>query len=303
MMPKKRMPTKYTRDDVEALNQITQAKLSLLQLKEKIGATKKGNNKYGKWTYKNCKFIADNWGKMSVIEIAEKLKRSKISINERAQRLGLKKPLLYSNYITVCELITAINGTTKNYTWMRYLMNKYNAPIVQKVMLFELEVDYIKLDDFYDWYKNHISILDLNGANLEFFKDAPDWFLEKHKADTIAHQYLIKTPWTNKDDETLKEMINAGCGYKEISIKLKRTGGAIKRRIADLKIKKHPKKAYNHISWTDAEIETVKDLYLKGYKPIVIMQYLDRSDLAINGLLERHNYFGRPPERFKPSKI
>ena len=39
------------------------------------------------------------------------------------------------------------------------------------------------------------------------------------------------------------------------------------------------------------EIDKVKELYLKGYKSCIIAEYVNRSALAINGILERYKYF------------
>ena len=88
-------------------------------------------------------------------------------------------------------------------------------------------------------------------------------------------------------------------GYREISIILKRTEGALKRKMLDLKLDKRPIKADNHIPWTKEEISIVKRLWLKGYKSMVIAEYVNRSALAINGLLERNLYFNDPPLKYK----
>ena len=80
-------------------------------------------------------------------------------------------------------------------------------------------------------------------------------------------------------------------GYREISLKLKRTEGAIKRRIGDLKVKERPLKADNLAQWSKKEIETVKKLYLKGYKTCIIAEYVNHSALAIYAMIERHNFF------------
>ena len=67
---------------------------------------------------------------------------------------------------------------------------------------------------------------------------------------------------------------------------------AIKRQFTVLKIPYRPLKADNHNMWKPEEIELVRNLYKKGYNSIIIRDYLkNRSQLAINGLLERHNYF------------
>ncbi len=102
----------------------------------------------------------------------------------------------------------------------------------------------------------------------------------------------------DEEDATLKAMVNSQkYGYREISIKLKRTEGAIKRRMLDLKMEKRPPKAENHNFWKQKEIDIVRDLWLKGYQTCIIAEYINRSALSINGMLERHQYFGDPPRK------
>lgn len=53
--------------------------------------------------------------------------------------------------------------------------------------------------------------------------------------------------------------------YKELSLKLQRTEGAIQRRICDLGIKERPVKADNHIKWTESEYMMLGEMIKNGY--------------------------------------
>ena len=82
----------------------------------------------------------------------------------------------------------------------------------------------------------------------------------------------------------------------EISQILKRTASAIKRRCRDLKIPK-PKRVKNRF-WTDEELNTLKDLWFKGYQPVIIAEELNRHSRQITSMLERQNYFGQAPLKY-----
>lgn len=66
--------------------------------------------------------------------------------------------------------------------------------------------------------------------------------------------------------------------YKELSLRLLRTEGAIKRRYHDLKIKEWPIRQEPHGIWTDEQINTVIQMYQKGYRCAVIKDYIDKSE-------------------------
>lgn len=282
----------YKHEHLPYLKEITKAKLQIIQIKDKLDKLYKNQ-----WSYKDCLFLVENWGQMPAEEIAKRLKKSYTSVISTSTRLSLKNAKLYSNYISLVDLFTHLNGNVDNYRWRKKLLIKYNAPIVKRCFYKEKIIDCINANDFFNWFKDHIHIMDIK--DYDFKLDAPDWFDEKAKADKRAYVYCNKRKWTEAEKETIIEMINQGFGYRDISTKLKRTGGSLKRFFTDNKIKIRPTKADNHIPWTNEEIGKVKDLYLKGYKPCIMQEYINRSDLAINGILERYKYFGKIPERFR----
>ena len=294
----------YSRDDLDDLQTLTSLKLHLKKLKNEFRTNYK-NEKYKQWKKEELDFIVENWGKVTPYEMMQKFKVTKSQLIKQIHELGLKNWLLYSKYITLCNLFgfkdskrSKSKNTYSNFQWYSRFLKMYNAPI-EKVSVWNVRsVTVIELDKFYEWFKDKIHLMDFYYTDVKFFKNAPEWFKEKLKADSMAYEYCKKRLWTKEEEEKIVEMINAGCGYREISIALKRTGGALKRHFTDIKLKIRPKKAYNQIEWTQEEIDKLKDLYLKGYKPCVIQEYMDRSDLAINAILERYDYFGQQFMRF-----
>lgn len=100
-------------------------------------------------------------------------------------------------------------------------------------------------------------------------------------------KYLVLSG-ERREDALLTQMLDAyRYSYREISIRLKRTEGALKRRMGDLGLKQRPLRADNHNPWTDEETEILMDLYYKGYVAEVMAEKIPRSALAINGKIER----------------
>ena len=242
-----------------------------------------------KWTLFELDYLKDNWGEVSIKGIANKLKRSVASVKNKAYKIGLRNMLDYGEYITLNQLMNIIKGKHGNGRYLKKV-EKAGFPIkYQKIV--SLQVKVIYMHQFWTWFEKNKHLIDLKNTEKGDFGYEPAWVEEKRQADKRAAEYKT-TPWTAAEDKWLKDLLQAyKYSYREISIKLKRTEGAIKRRMLDLKIKERPLRADNHTPWTYDEIEKVKKLYKKGYKSQIIAEYIDRSALAINGLLERNNYF------------
>ena len=241
------------------------------------------------WTLEEVEYMQNHWGDLSIKSIASKLKRSIHSVKVKARKVGLRRMIHSGEYITFNQLFNIIKGKWGVGQDYKMLM-KANFPIkYQRIINQQVKVVY--MDEFWDWFEQNKHLIDLKKTNNGDFGYEPAWVDEKRCADKRAAEYK-KTPWTAAEDDYLRKLLNSyKYGYREISIKLKRTEGALKRRMNDLNIKERPLRADNHTPWTNDEIEKVKKLYLKGYKSQIIAEYIDRSALAINGLLERHNYF------------
>ena len=256
---------------------------------------KKIENASKTWTFKEIEFLKSSWGEISIKKIAKTLNRSVNAIKLKAGRLKLGNWFEYSEYMTLNQFHQMLfKSPMSDYTvgiWKRAGMPIRHVRKINKTY------QMISLDAFIRWYKKHKTIIDISLTEDGDFGDEPDWLKEKRKADKMARAYKAR-PWTKLEDDSLKVLLSTyRYGYREISIRLKRTEGSIKRRMLDLGIKQRPLRADNTTLWTDHEIAIVKDMHLKGYKSVVIAEFVNRSALAINGLLERHDYFGAQPSK------
>lgn len=71
--------------------------------------------------------------------------------------------------------------------------------------------------------------------------------------------------------------------YHELSKKMRRTTGAIQRRVCDLKIMDRPVKADNHVCWTNDEFAKLGDLIKLGYGYELIAEKIGKSSKACRG--------------------
>lgn len=247
------------------------------------------------WSITEVEYLKSRWGETNIKTIARKLGRTLHSVKNKAFRIGLGDWRFYHEYISLNQLHELIfHAPIDTYTmgiWERAGMPYKNIKPINK------SLKMISLDSFIRWYKNHKRIIDISLTQDGDFGDEPDWLKEKRKADKMALCYKARF-WTQSDDQMLKSLLKTyRYGYRDLSVRLKRTEGAIKRRILDLGLKERPLRQDPHSLWKQEDILKVKDLYLKGYKSCVIAEYVPKSALAINGLIERYDYFGDTPKK------
>lgn len=295
----------YKREDKDFLNQMTDIKIASEILTRKIKSQKwhvKDPNKR-EWTLEELQFMKDNWGKLSKKQIAENLNRGYQGLIIKAGRIGLKNYFVYSEEVTLNHLYRLITGGQDLHGYELGILTRYGLPYDYSTPCKTAAYRSIKISDFLEWFENNKRVINLcNSEEGCFGVDEPKWLKIKRKADKRAAAYgPHNRKWTPEEDAKLTEMVNSQkYGYREISITLKRTEGALKRRMVDLKMEKRPPKAYNHNMWTEKEINKVRKMWLQGFQSCIISEYLPgRSALAINGLLERHKYFGDPPLKYK----
>lgn len=237
------------------------------------------------WTTAETDYLEERWGNTSIPHIAKTLGKSINAIKLKAGKIGLDTFLQSGEEITFLDLCKAL-GRPNNYgywstSWVTHgFPMKYKKVITKKFMV-------VNIAAFWKWAEKHKYLVNFAKFETNTLGKEPKWVPIKRRADVEAAKYKT-TPWTKAEDNHLISLLNTyKYGYREISIRLSRTEGAIKRRVCDLKLKQRPIKAENHTPWTDNEIQTVFTMVEKGYKPQVIAEYIDRSACAIRGLLER----------------
>ena len=145
----------------------------------------------------------------------------------------------------------------------------------------------INLEDFWKWADRNKTIIDFSKLEPLIFGKEPEWLEDQRKVD-IENNYFKKTPWTKSEDANLEFLLNQyKYSYRDLSLKTRRTEGAIKRRLVDLNIKARPIKMSNHNPWTKEEMEILIDLYNKGHSRNTYANHINRSSQACSGKIER----------------
>lgn len=236
------------------------------------------------WSKDEVMILEEYWEKSSIPNIAKRLGRTVYSVRNKAYRIGLSDHLHSSEHITINQLIKALGRSSYSYFMHSFVGNRA-MPIKYKKSI-NMEYKVISLDDFWKWAKRHRSFVDFSKMQEGALGKEPKWVNEQRKADQRYAMYK-KTPWTPDEDALLESLLATyKYTYRDLSIRIKRTEGAIKRRVLDLNIKMRPVKDNVKI-WTKEEADILIDMAARGYKPEIIAEYIDRSALSIRGKLER----------------
>lgn len=147
----------------------------------------------------------------------------------------------------------------------------------------------VNLDEFWQWAEKNRGLLDFSKLEENILGKEPEWVKEKRRLDRERNQrYKNKTiPWTKTEDEQLIFLLRQQkYTYHEISRRLRRTEGAILRRIIDLNIKDRPLRAKKQ-AWTEEKKGMLIQLIEKGYCYELIAEQLEYSSKAIRGFVYR----------------
>lgn len=238
------------------------------------------------WTDQDIDYLECKWGEVSIPKIAKGLNRTINAIKLKAYRLGLGRHLYSGEEITFNQLLQAL-GQSQNYSQHKISWIKHGLPVRYKQSIVK-RYRMVKIDAFWLWAGKHKNLVDFSRFEENMLGKEPAWVSEKRRADIAAAKAFKTTPWTYGEDQHLVKLLNEyQYGYKEMSERLHRTEGALKRRMVDLGLKQRPLRADNHHPWNKDDVETVKALAGKGYIPELISQHVGCSACAVRGLLER----------------
>lgn len=241
--------------------------------------------KSSNWTSEEKELLRDMWGDKSFPVMAKRLGRSINAIKIMAGRLNLPRMLDCGNYVTFSALLEAI-GQHHNYSFCVSRWTDRGLPI-KKQRVNTTSFRTVDIDDFWLWAEKNKDAVDFSRFEPGNLGKEPDWVAEKRRADQLKILQFKKTPWTKMEDEELVRLLNQfKYSYIDISAKLQRTEGAIKRRVKDLNLKQRPVKQANR-PWEAEEVEILLKLKTKGYGFAYIGQQLNRSAQACRGRYER----------------
>lgn len=234
-----------------------------------------------KWKKEELDYLENSWGQSSIPAIAKNLGRSVDAVKIKAVRLGLGRHIHSGVRITFCQFCKAIG---KSYSQAKSRYENAGLPIHYQKSI-KKRYAMVDIDEFWEWAKDNKDIVDFNAFPEGTFGAEPEWAKEARRADYISRTKT--TPWTAAEDNELRHLLNQyKYTYDEISQRLHRTEGAVKRRISTLDLPQRPVRRED-AKWTDEEIAVLIQMRESGHHWEEIGRTLGRSALATRGKYER----------------
>lgn len=236
------------------------------------------------WTAEERAFLEDKWGTTSIPTIAKRLGRSVNAVKLKAGKMGLTRFLHCGEYITLNQLMIALEKKG-GYTDHRKRLERKGCPIrLKKAVRCSFRIVY--MNEFWAWAEQHKECLDLSRVEPLALGPEPPWAAEKRKADQLVPMNRGRD-WTPREDALLKAMLKEQrYSYAELAKTLRRTAGAIKRRITTLDLRERPIPVED-TPWTEDETARLETMLRAGYSFDIIGRKLGRSGLACRGKYER----------------
>ena len=239
------------------------------------------------WTPEEESYLCESWGYTSIDGICKRLGRSKNAIMIRVKKLGLSKFLESGDYITMHQLVLALGyGASDSYKVTSWIENR-GFPVRTKVRSSNARIRVVYIEDFWAWAEKNRSFIDFSRMEPLALGAEPEWLPEQRRNDYNSYALQRKDPWTPNEDSRLKMLLKQQrYGYAELSNMLRRSAGAIQRRINDLGIKERPVKADTHgasAQWTTEHIKILADGIRDGLSYTMIGNKIGKSEKAIRG--------------------
>lgn len=131
------------------------------------------------WKPEEEDYLMEKWGQISVPAIAKKLNRTTNAVKVRAQRLGLGAVLMAGEYVTLNQLLLAVNGGSSSYGYkMKSWVENRGLPVhTKKVNRCSFRVVYI--EEFWEWAERYRSFIDFSKMEPLALGEEPDWVAEQ----------------------------------------------------------------------------------------------------------------------------
>ncbi|MFC5402301.1 hypothetical protein [Cohnella soli] len=183
------------------------------------------------WSDEEKEFLQQQWGRLDLPTLANRLGRPEGGIMNMVTRLSLGPAKDGEGKLTANQLAGALQvdqHTVIDY-WIAKCGLKAEKRIVKKVKPMMM----IALNDFWSWAQLNQDKLDTRRFAHETLGPEPVWMEEKREADSLRPE-SERRPWHAEDDEMLMRL-KGTMTYKEIASLMGRTDNGVEKRIMRLR--------------------------------------------------------------------
>jgi predicted DNA-binding transcriptional regulator AlpA len=274
------MKKRWTEEEVVEMLSMKKKGCSWQEIADRLGRTviscRKKYTKLGveerRWTEEEKSILEQDWGRISIDMIAQKVKRSKLAVRVKAERLGLGTYLANLKALTVSELAEMIGEKYSTvYNWIK----RNNFPARKRKVSGKMVVYLVYPNEFWKWAKEHERLLDFDAISRNWIGPKPEWFKER-----VGKTRKQRRVWTKEEEERLRQLLRFHkYDYERIAKELDRTAQSVEARIRILGLKERPVRAFFR-TWTKEEVSKLIEMRRDGCSWGKIAAELGRSSFA-----------------------
>lgn len=240
------------------------------------------------WTPEEVEYLEENWGDKTVKAIAKKLNRTETAITEKKNRLHLGRHTDQDPRVPLNQILVIIYGERGRWNASKTeQLLKNNIPYhMHRVN--ERKFRVVDMREFWPWAEEHKWLFDFSNFEWRALGPEPEWVPKKREMDRRREKRIgpHNQPWTKSNDYFLQKMIADGMTMTQISRKLRRSEGAIKKRCQNLGCK-HPRREESR-PFSEEEVQKIIELHEYTDCWELIGDELNRSALACRARYERY---------------
>lgn len=241
------------------------------------------------WTKAEETYLEESWGRVKLKSIARKLGRSEHAVSTRIQLMGLGPGLQNGVRISFNQFLIALTGRSTGDGYAKKQLIAAGFPVHSQTVRSKKKYTTVDIDEFWEFAEKNKHLFNFAGMEPCIFGPEPEWAKLKRKLDAgrASRMHAHNDPWTAEEDARLVSLLRSyKYTYTELSEKLRRTEGAIKRRIYDLGIRERAVRPETK-PWTEEETQALIRMHDQGYGWDNIGQELNRTALGCRGKYER----------------
>jgi hypothetical protein len=198
--------------------------------------------------------------------------------------MNLGKFLESGDYVTVNQFMLAFNKTNFHSYNLKSWVENRGFPVKYKTII-NKRVKVVYMEEFWAWAEKNRAFINFARLEKNILGIEPAWVKEQRRLDSADSELYKTSPWTKAEDHQLIYYLKLfRFSYDDLSKMLRRTCGAIQRRICDLGVKERPLKADNHANpWETADINRLIFGIKNGFSYELIAEKVGRSSKAVRG--------------------
>ena len=239
------------------------------------------------WTKEEYEYLDEHWGSISIPTIAQNLNRSVNAVKIKAGKRQLGAVLESGDYISLNQLITAVTGSRKSYSYHMTSWAKNRGLPVHTKRVNQCSFRVVYINEFWKWAEKNRCFLDFSKMEPLILGEEPEWVAKQRRKDFEAFAIQRTDPWTPEEDSRLKMLLKKQkYGYAELSEMLRRSEGAIQSRCITLNLRERPLKADTHgdkAKWTTQMYDAVAEGVSNGDSYAAIAKAIGKSEKAVRG--------------------